>query len=186
MFRSCALRLTTEARGALLRNHATTEQAPNASLLLSLPPLSSFAFRSPLRTYADSNTKTKINTKTSTGDCIVLKGLTFFARHGVLEEEAKLGQKFVVDVKLYCCLEAAGKTDDVSATVDYSEVYKQVKQVVQEGKRYTLIESVAQDIVSNVFETFQQVEAIKVRVKKPQVALMGELEYSGVQIHRFR
>ena len=31
---------------------------------------------------------------------IELKGLAFFARHGVLKEEAQLGQRFKVDVLL--------------------------------------------------------------------------------------
>ena len=34
-------------------------------------------------------------------DCVVLKGMSFFARHGVLAEEAALGQKFTVDLKLF-------------------------------------------------------------------------------------
>ena len=120
------------------------------------------------------------------GDAIILKGLTFFAKHGVLPEEATLGQKFTVDLKLHCCLLAAGKTDDVDKTIDYSQVYQAVKDVVAGDKRYNLLETIAHDIVSIIFRNFPQVEEVNVCVKKPHVALMGDLEYSAVQIHRTR
>ena len=32
---------------------------------------------------------------------IVLQGLVFYAYHGVFEEEARLGARFVVDVELF-------------------------------------------------------------------------------------
>jgi len=57
-------------------------------------------------------------------DEVVLRGLSFYARHGVLPAEAELGQNFVVDLKLGCCLQRAGTLDDVSSTVDYSAVYR--------------------------------------------------------------
>ena len=119
-------------------------------------------------------------------DAIVLQGLTFFARHGVLPAEEALGQKFTVDVTLYRCLEAAGRSDDVAETVDYGAVYAQVKGVVQGQKRYNLLESIAHDIAKGILGSFGDVDAVKVRVKKPHVALMGDLEYSAVQIHRAR
>ena len=119
-------------------------------------------------------------------DCVVLKGMSFFARHGVLAEEAALGQKFTVDLKLFCCLDEAGRTDEVEKTVDYAQVYRAVKGVVEGGRRYNLVEGLAHDIIRTVFDEFGQVEAIDVFVKKPQVALMGDLEYSGVQMLRCR
>jgi dihydroneopterin aldolase len=119
-------------------------------------------------------------------DAVLLQGLTFFARHGVLLEEAALGQKFVVDLELHRCLRTAGATDDVRETVDYSQVYRAVKGIVEGPKRYKLVESIAHEIASTVLGTFGEVHGVKVRVKKPQVALMGQLDYCGVQIHRIR
>eukprot|EP00215_Chloropicon_roscoffensis_P009162 CAMPEP_0196639694 /NCGR_PEP_ID=MMETSP1085-20130531/2215_1 /TAXON_ID=41879 ORGANISM="Pycnococcus sp, Strain CCMP1998" /NCGR_SAMPLE_ID=MMETSP1085 /ASSEMBLY_ACC=CAM_ASM_000807 /LENGTH=146 /DNA_ID=CAMNT_0041968771 /DNA_START=16 /DNA_END=456 /DNA_ORIENTATION=+ len=119
-------------------------------------------------------------------DEVVLRGLSFYARHGVLPAEAELGQNFVVDLKLGCCLQRAGTLDDVSSTVDYSAVYREVKSVVVEGRRHQLIESLATDIVERVLEKFGQVHHVDVFVKKPQVALMGQLEYAGVRLRRSR
>lgn len=55
-----------------------------------------------------------------------------------------------------------------------------------EGRRHQLIESLATDIVERVLEKFGQVHHVDVFVKKPQVALMGQLEYAGVRLRRSR
>lgn len=38
-------------------------------------------------------------------------------------QETVLGQRFEVDVTLYCDLQSAGRGDDLEATTDYSQVY---------------------------------------------------------------
>lgn len=57
------------------------------------------------------------------GDKLILKGLTFHGFHGVKPEERKLGQKFLVDVDAWMDLRAAGKSDILSDTVSYTEIY---------------------------------------------------------------
>ncbi len=151
---------------------------PSTSTSTSLTPF--------VRPFSSSGVDIQLRAGGKGNDAIVLKGMTFFARHGVLDEEAVLGQRFVVDVKMHCCLEAAGRTDDVSDTVDYSRVYGAVRGVVEGEKRYQLIEAIAQDIAASILGGFRQVDSVQVAVKKPQVALMGQLDYSGVEIHRFR
>lgn len=57
-------------------------------------------------------------------DTILLKGLVFHGYHGVLEEERRLGQKFVVDIEASADLARAGQTDDLADTVNYAAVYQ--------------------------------------------------------------
>ena len=121
-----------------------------------------------------------------TEDAVVLQGMTFFGRHGVLPEEAVLGQKFVVDLRIYRCLRAAGVSDRVEDTVDYSRVVEDVRGIVEGEKRYQLIEALAHDITETIFGNFDAVEAVDVCVKKPQVALMASLDYSAVEVRRRR
>jgi 7,8-dihydroneopterin aldolase/epimerase/oxygenase len=71
-------------------------------------------------------------------DCILLEGLTFYGYHGVKEAEAELGQPFLVDLTLWLPLRAAGTSDDLSRTVDYSDVYRTAQAVV-EGERWPAI-----------------------------------------------
>nr|XP_029118736.1 dihydroneopterin aldolase 2 isoform X2 [Elaeis guineensis] len=65
----------------------------------------------------------------------------FHGFHGVKPEEKKLGQKFVVDVDAWLDLSEAGKSDNLSDTVSYTEIYsfrlpsihKSVISALQEG-----------------------------------------------------
>ena len=63
-------------------------------------------------------------------DRIVLKGLQVFARHGVLPEEKKLGQRFALDVTAFLDLRAAGESDDFKKTVCYDALTQLVLETV--------------------------------------------------------
>ena len=58
------------------------------------------------------------------GDKLILQGLLFHGFHGVLEEERKLGQKFLVDLDAWIDLKKAGKSDNLEDTVSYAEIYR--------------------------------------------------------------
>ncbi len=119
-------------------------------------------------------------------DFILLEGMVFFGRHGLLAAEQELGQRFVVDLALQCDLQPAGQSDDLSRTVDYSEVHRQVRAIV-EGPPYGLIEAVAERIAAAVLDSQPLVEAVRVKVTKPQVRLDDTvLAGSGVRITRRR
>lgn len=119
-------------------------------------------------------------------DRILLEGMVFFGHHGTLAAERELGQRFVVDLELHCDVRAAGRDDDLSQTVDYSEVYRQVRAIV-EGPPLGLTEAVAERIAAAILECHPRIEAARVRVVKPDVRLDGGmLAGSGVEILRGR
>jgi 7,8-dihydroneopterin aldolase/epimerase/oxygenase len=119
-------------------------------------------------------------------DRIKLEGMCFFGYHGMLAEERSLGQPFVVDIELHCDLRAAGRSDDLAQTVDYSEVYQLARAIV-EGQPVNLTETVAERIAAAVLERHSRVEAVRVRVAKPHVRLGDTvLKSSGVEIMRRR
>lgn len=119
-------------------------------------------------------------------DRILLEGMVFFGRHGVLASERELGQRFVVDLEMRLDLRRAGVSDDLTETVDYGEVYRRVREVV-EGEPYDLIEAVAERIAASVLETHPEIEAVRVKVTKPDVRLEGAvLGGSAVEILRHR
>mmetsp|Transcript_32979 Transcript_32979/g.71892 ORF Transcript_32979/g.71892 Transcript_32979/m.71892 type:complete len:166 (-) Transcript_32979:1594-2091(-) len=118
-------------------------------------------------------------------DTIFLNGLTFHGFHGVLPEENVLGQKFVIDLTMRVDLRKAGETDELDQTVNYAEVFRQVKTIV-EGPPRKLIEAVAEDIAKDVLTSHGLVQDIMVRVKKPHVALEGVIDTLGVEIWRKR
>ncbi len=119
-------------------------------------------------------------------DRILLEGMVFHGHHGVLPAERELGQRFVVDVELYVDLRPAGLSDDLEKTVDYGEVHRLAKQVVQ-GEPADLVETIAERIASAVLEEHPLVEAARVKVKKPHVRLDDTvLAGSAVEILRHR
>jgi dihydroneopterin aldolase len=121
-----------------------------------------------------------------TEDRIMLREMVFFSRHGTLAAEQELGQRFVVDVDLHCDLRAAGLSDDLTKTVDYSEVYRQAREIV-EGRPVALTETVAERIAAAVLERHPLVQAVRVRVTKPNVRLEDTvLAGSAVEIVRTR
>lgn len=117
-------------------------------------------------------------------DAITLKGMRFFAYHGVEPAEREHGQEFVVDVILEIDLRAAGTSDDLSDAVDYRVAYDATREVI-EGPPRNLLESVAEEIARRLL-ALDRVAAVTVAVRKPNVKLPGPLDYSEITIRRGR
>jgi len=118
-------------------------------------------------------------------DKIILKNLCFYGYHGVLEEENRLGQKFIVDAMLHVDLEEACNSDNVNDTVNYAEVYEIIKYHSTIMK-YKLIESLAQNIIEEIFKKHSKVKEIEITIKKPEAPVNGIYDYFGVEIRRSR
>ncbi|MFR3566497.1 MAG: dihydroneopterin aldolase [Paraclostridium sordellii] len=118
-------------------------------------------------------------------DKILLNNMGFYGYHGVFKEESVLGQKFFVDMELYLDTKEAGITDDMEKSVSYGDVYEVVKDTV-EKQRFNLLEALAENIAKQVFEKFELIEEIMVRVKKPEAPVPGIYDYFGVEIRRRR
>ncbi|MFL5757621.1 MAG: dihydroneopterin aldolase [Chloroflexota bacterium] len=115
-------------------------------------------------------------------DRIVLENMQFQGRHGVHPEERAEPQPFEVDVELALDLAAAGSTDDLARTVDYSAVYDVCRRIVETGS-YQLLEAIAETIATEVLADYP-VDEVVVRVRKPAVRLGGPLRHAGVEIRR--
>jgi dihydroneopterin aldolase len=118
-------------------------------------------------------------------DRIILKGLQVFARHGVLPEEKRLGQRFVVDVVAHLDLGPAGRSDDYAQTVCYDALTKTVTEALTE-KRFYLIEAAAEAVASAVLKTFPLVERVMVEVRKPSAAIDAVFKHVAVAVERAR
>ena len=119
-------------------------------------------------------------------DRILLTDMVFHGRHGTLQAEHELGQPFVVSVELHLDLRTAGTSDDLTKTVDYGEVHRMARDIV-EGPSVQLIETLAERIAAATLEEHPAVEAVKVKVAKPHVRLEDTvLAGSAVEILRRR
>lgn len=123
---------------------------------------------------------------THAGDCILLEGIVFYAFHGASEEERRIGGRYRVDLEARLALARPGASDRLEDTVDYSALYRVVKEVVL-GPPHTLLESLAEGIAQKVLERFPQVEGVRVVVRKASPPIKGAvLEAAGVQVVRQR
>src|SRR5207253_6101111 len=55
--------------------------------------------------------------RTAMSDTIFIHGLLIHARHGVLEHEAEVGQRFVIDLELSTDLSEPSRTDKLKDTI---------------------------------------------------------------------
>ena len=83
---------------------------------------------------------------------IELQSLVLFGHHGYLEEERRLGQRFLVD--LWADLDDnAGSSDDIDETVDYRQLAALVREVFA-GPERLLLEALAAATAEGVLERF--------------------------------
>ena len=102
-------------------------------------------------------------------DRITLKGLRLNGFHGVLPEERRDGQVFVVDVVLVLDLAPAAATDDVADTVHYGELAERLAAVVA-GEPVDLLETLA-DRLATVCLSYDRVQRAEVTVHKPSAPI---------------
>ena len=112
---------------------------------------------------------------------IRIKGASFYAYHGALQEEQKIGGKFEVDVDIYTDFSEAVKTDDLKSTINYKDVYKFINQYVHE-KKYYLIETLATNIADQLLNRYNGIMKIIVRVRKHSVPVGGVLDYVEAEV----
>ena len=116
---------------------------------------------------------------------IELKNLVFFAYHGVLKEEARLGQRFNIDVLLTLEDGLEFKADTTEQTVNYVEVYELVKTIV-EDRRFNLIERLAETIGSEILQRFDKVVEAMIKVRKLSVPVNCACDYFAVEVTQCR
>ena len=116
---------------------------------------------------------------------IELKNLIFFAYHGVLEEESRLGQRFNVDVLLTLENGLGFAADTTEQTVNYIEVYAIVKEII-ENKRFNLIERLAEVIAETILRKFAKVTEATIKVRKPSVPVACVCDYFAVEVTQCR
>ena len=102
-------------------------------------------------------------------DRITLTGLRVRGWHGVLPEERRDGQDFVVDAVLHLDLRAAGSSDDLARTVHYGVLAEELAAVVA-GEPVDLLETLAARL-AEVCLAAGPVERVEVTVHKPQAPI---------------
>jgi dihydroneopterin aldolase len=118
-------------------------------------------------------------------DTIFITGLVVHARHGVMEHETEVGQRFVIDLELLADLQESSRTDRLADTVSYSNVVATATSAFK-NTNYKLLERAAGAVADAVLATFPRVRAVKVTVHKPHAPIAAIFEDVGVVLTRNR
>jgi 7,8-dihydroneopterin aldolase/epimerase/oxygenase len=110
---------------------------------------------------------------------VALKGMKFYAYHGVYEAERKIGGEYVVDVEVRVAIDKAAATDQLEYALNYETVYQICRLEMDQPRN--LIEAVLGGIVGRMKHHFKNMEALTVRVYKMQPPLGGRVGASMVE-----
>jgi dihydroneopterin aldolase len=116
-------------------------------------------------------------------DKIILNGIQFYGYHGVPDAEQATGHRYEVDLCLETDITTAAATDDVTQTVDYGALAREVLDLGT-GRQFRLIEALAGAIADQLLQSHPRVAAVTVRVKKRLPPIPGVVEYAAVEITR--
>jgi 7,8-dihydroneopterin aldolase/epimerase/oxygenase len=119
------------------------------------------------------------------GDLIRVTRIAVFGRHGLLPEEAVLGQRFYISLEARLDLSEAGRSDAVAGTVSYADL-TQIAVAIGTEQRFNLIEALAEAIAASVLDRFARIDAITVRVDKPSAPVPAILDGVSIEITRRR
>ena len=118
-------------------------------------------------------------------DRIIVRDLQVFARHGVLAEEARLGQRFALDIVAFLDLGPAGRSDELAASVSYVEIVETAVEVLT-TRRFKLLEAASQAVADALFERFATIEHIAIELRKPGAPIDAVFAHVAVAIERSR
>jgi dihydroneopterin aldolase len=118
-------------------------------------------------------------------DTIFIRGVVIHARHGVLDHEAEIGQRFVIDLELTADLSESSRTDRLKDTVSYSSVVATATRAFADAN-YKLLERAAGAVADSILGAFARVSAVRVTVHKPHAPIAAIFDDVGVTIVRQR
>lgn len=118
-------------------------------------------------------------------DYILIENLILFANHGVLPEENRLGQKFVLSGKLYFDLSEAGETDDINKTVNYAELCAMITEYTK-AHTCKLIESAVSQIADEILIRYPLIKCVELTLRKPWAPIGLPIDCAGVSVTRSR
>ena len=117
-------------------------------------------------------------------DEIRISDLVVFANHGVFQEEAVLGQKFLVSAVIETDIRKPGRSDSLDNTINYGEVSQEITRFLTEN-RFQLIEACAEQLAEYLLLKYATLmKRITLEIKKPWAPVRLPLDTVSVKITR--
>ena len=115
---------------------------------------------------------------------IKLQNIRTYSFHGCLEEEAKIGSDYRVDLEIKTDLRKSSVSDELKDTVDYVLLNKIV--VEEMAIRSKLLEHVGHRIITRVFGEVPAISRILLAVSKLNPPIGGDVEAVTIEIEEYR
>lgn len=101
-------------------------------------------------------------------DKIKIHGLSFFAHHGVFEQEKIEGQEFIIDCEFE--IDTSGCDDELDKTVNYGEVALDIVEFATTN-RYDLLETLANNLARYLLTKFRLMAGLTLTIHKPHAPI---------------
>jgi 7,8-dihydroneopterin aldolase/epimerase/oxygenase len=118
-------------------------------------------------------------------DTIFIKGVVIHARHGVMDHETEVGQRFVIDLELFTDLGDSARSDRLVDTVSYAQVVATATAAFKDTN-YKLLERAAGAVADAILAAFPRIGAVKITVHKPHAPIAAIFDDVGVVLTRAR
>jgi dihydroneopterin aldolase len=115
-------------------------------------------------------------------DYLQLNNMQFHAFHGVYAQENKIGNTYLVDLKIGADLSKACKSDLLEDSINYASIFDEVKNCMKISCK--LIEHLAENICERLKNSFPEIQTIEIKVTKNSPPITGQLD--GVSVILFR
>ena len=113
---------------------------------------------------------------------IVLEDLKLFGKHGVFEEERIIGSHFIYNIEVQFAWQDSFENDDLTNGVDYSQL---VLLIQEENKLSSnLLENLAQRILKRIYNDFNSVTKVKLRVSKTNPPINADIESISIELEQ--
>ena len=111
---------------------------------------------------------------------IKLADLRFYARHGVMEQETKVGNEFIVEVKIRIPYREEILDDNIEATISYADLYEIVAEEMNSPRK--LLETVAARIYSRISAKWCEILGGEISICKSTPPIPGVTGVSDVRL----
>ena len=114
-----------------------------------------------------------------------ITGIALHGRHGVLEAERSLGQKFFLDLEITAEIGDASTSDRLDETLHYGQVIKAAVAAFN-ARTLNLIEAAAGAVADELLARFAKILVARVTVHKPSAPIAAVIDDLAVTIERRR
>lgn len=111
---------------------------------------------------------------------IELEEMHFYAFHGVLAQEQKVGNHYTINLSLGLNVYSSLASDILSDTINYAEVYDVIKDEMDNPS--LLLECVVGRITKRLMLDFDMIETIDIKLSKVKPPIAADIKASAVRL----